>query len=361
MIEQIEREKAEKKKSENKSRRIESLEMGGRTSRFESKDTAETIASAFDLANRRYLVTGGNCGLGLETVRVLVLRGAEVFCCVRRPAEMPGILQGAGLTEEQVARIRIEEVDLSSLESVRALAGRLRSIEDLELDGLVLNAGVMMLPEYRLTADGLETQWQINHLSHFALTLSLLPILLRGDQAEGAPHRRVVSVSSAAHQRSPSWFPGIVPPTEARYSSLGNYGISKLSNVLFAAELNRRMFASHRLAAVSLHPGVIPTELGRYNSSAQWFYENAITRLFMKNAAEGASTQVYCLLESLDRLQPGGYHMDNDVATCSSDGSSLNNAQNLWDVSMSLLAEKAPEISEWIRQDGLIAEAPLAS
>ena len=154
-----------------------------------------TYADVPDLTGRTALVTGANSGIGLVEARVLAQHGADVVLAVRRPE--------AG--EEAAERIRrtgapgrvvVEELDLASLESVRALADRLGERVGGRLDLLLNNAGVMTPPRHRETRDGFELQFGTNHLGHFALTGRLLPLLLAAD----AP--RVTTVSSIAHRRS---------------------------------------------------------------------------------------------------------------------------------------------------------------
>src|SRR3989338_6587730 len=164
--------------------------MGSHTSRFSKNATAEEVASQFDITSKLYVVTGGNTGLGLETVRVLALRGARVITGVRRPDVTETAINVLGLPEEARGRIEIQPLDLASLDSVFAFAQELRTRPE-ALDGLVLNAGIMALPEYTLTSDGFESQWGVNHFGHFTLTLLLLPKLI----ARQAP-TRVIAVSS---------------------------------------------------------------------------------------------------------------------------------------------------------------------
>ena len=353
--------------------------MGGRTSRFAKTATAEEVASHFDLHGKVYVVTGGNTGLGLETVRVLVGRGARVIAGLRRPHEAGDALQLHG---EEASRLELAALDLASLDSVRDFAMALRAREDLALDGIVLNAGIMGLPEYTATRDGVEAQWGVNHLGHMTLTLLLLPKLVQqnpnninmqfGDADDptnqsavipelgGRKESRVVCVSSAAHQRAPTFRAALVPPTAVDYDPWRNYGLSKLSNILFAGALHRRTHAACGVAGYALHPGVIPTELGRNNSWAEMFYGTALFRLFMKDVGQGASTQVYCLLEDAAAAPPGRYYQDNDVAEPRSDAVQQRNEDALWDASLRLIRDLKPELFETIRGDGIVTLDHLA-
>jgi NAD(P)-dependent dehydrogenase (short-subunit alcohol dehydrogenase family) len=201
-----------------------------------------------DQSGRTALVTGANSGLGLHTALELARKGARVLMAVRTPAK----------GEQALARVRGEvpgasvellPLDLASLASVRTAAAEVASRAPV-LDLLVDNAGVMAVPR-TVTADGFETQLGTNHLGHFALTGLLLPQLL----AAAAP--RVVVVSSTAHRTGKIAFDDL--QGERSYSRWGAYGQSKLANLLFARELQRR--AGDRLLVAAAHPGYAATNL----------------------------------------------------------------------------------------------------
>jgi NAD(P)-dependent dehydrogenase (short-subunit alcohol dehydrogenase family) len=208
--------------------------------------TAEQIP---DLTGRRALVTGANSGIGAVEARELARHGADVVLAVRntdageaaaeriRATGVPGILS-------------VERLDLASQESVRDLAARFEG----PLDLLVNNAGVMAPPKHRETGDGFEMQFGTNHLGHFALTGLLLPHLLEA----AAP--RVTTVSSIAHHRGDG---AVAEGNPAQgYDPRVSYGRSKLANLLFALELQRRATAAgSRLTSTAAHPGVSSTNL----------------------------------------------------------------------------------------------------
>jgi NAD(P)-dependent dehydrogenase (short-subunit alcohol dehydrogenase family) len=203
-----------------------------------------------DLTGRRAIVTGATSGLGLETARVLAARGAHVLLTGRDEQR----------TDQAVRRVRaavpggsVEPagLDLADLSSVRAFAAQTGA---LPVDLLVNNAGVMALPSREVTLDGFERQVGTNHLGHFALTGLLLPALL------AAPAPRVVTVSSIMH-----WI-GVMTvddlQSEQRYDPWQAYARSKLANLLFARELNRRVRAAGvDLVSVAAHPGYTRTRL----------------------------------------------------------------------------------------------------
>lgn len=197
-----------------------------------------------DLSGRTAIVTGANSGIGLHEAAQLAAHGAHVVLAVRN------IQAGKRVAASIDGSTGVEHVDLASLDSVRAFASRI----DRPVDLLINNAGLMEPPLYRETADGHELQFGTNHLGHFALTALLLPQLLRAAAA------RVVTVSSLAHFRGDA---GVLAGNPApTYSSGKAYGQSKLANLLFAVELQRRAErAGLSLTSVAAHPGVAATGL----------------------------------------------------------------------------------------------------
>ena len=199
-----------------------------------------------DQSGRTALVTGANSGLGFHTALQLSRHGARVLMACRDPQRAEaalGRLRLAGGSAELVS------LDLSSLASVAAAATDVAGRVEV-LDVLVNNAGVMAPPR-RLTADGFELQLGTNHLGHFALTGQLLPLLL------AAPAARVVTVSSGAHRIGRIDFGDLMG--ERSYRRWAAYGQSKLANLLFTLELDRRY--GGRLTAVAAHPGYAATHL----------------------------------------------------------------------------------------------------
>jgi NAD(P)-dependent dehydrogenase (short-subunit alcohol dehydrogenase family) len=204
---------------------------------------------------RTAVVTGGNSGLGFETARVLAAHGAAVVLACRDRAKAES---AADRIREAVpgAAVSTLPLDLGSLASVREAAGQLHA-EDQRLDLLINNAGVMMPPLGR-TEDGFELQFGVNHLGHFALTGLVLDLLL------AAPSPRVVTVSSNGHRmgRLDLGDPNF---EHRRYQRVGGYGQSKLANLLFTYELQRRLGAAGAsLIAVAAHPGTATTSLERH-------------------------------------------------------------------------------------------------
>lgn len=211
-----------------------------------------TAADMPDLTGRVAVVTGANSGIGLQTARQLAAHGAHVTLAVRDVArgeaaaeQIRGWAPGSDL---DVARL-----DLTDLSSVREFSTSWSEGHPNGLDLLVNNAGIMATPR-RVTPDGFESQFATNHLGHFALTGLLLPALV------ARPRSRVVSVSSQAHRMGRMNFEDLMG--ERRYRSWGAYGQSKLANLLFIAELQRRLdLTGIAMLAVTSHPGYAATNL----------------------------------------------------------------------------------------------------
>jgi NAD(P)-dependent dehydrogenase (short-subunit alcohol dehydrogenase family) len=204
-----------------------------------------------DQRGRTVVVTGANSGIGLITARELARHGAEVVLAVRDQGRGEQAAQRIGEVVP-AARLEIERLDLASLASVRAFAEAFAARRE-RLDLLVNNAGVMAPPR-RLTADGFESQIGTNHLGHFALTGLLLARLL------AAPEPRVVTVSSLAHRTGRIDFDDL--QSERRYNNWRAYGQSKLANLMFAFELQRRAAeAGSALRSLAAHPGYAATNL----------------------------------------------------------------------------------------------------
>ncbi len=247
---------------------------------------AWTAADILDQSGRRALITGANSGLGFHTALELARKGARVLLgCRRRDA-----------AEEAVARIRSEvadadldivELDLASLRSVREAAESVAA--DGGLDLLINNAGLMAIPK-RTTEDGFEMQFGVNHLGHFALTGHLIQALGR---TEGS---RIVTVSSNAHRFGRMDFDDLM--AERRYRKWRVYSQSKLANLLFTRELQRRLeLADTPTISVAAHPGYAATELQHKGpkmaqSSLQERIMDVGNRFFTQSASDGALPQL---------------------------------------------------------------------
>ena len=209
-----------------------------------------TLADVPRQDGRRFLITGASAGIGFEAARMLAQRGGEVILAVRDPAKGERA-RGAIMAETPGAAVSVLPLDLADLASVRAAAAAVERI-----DVLVNNAGVMN-PPLGHTAQGFELQFGTNHLGHFALTGLLLPRIT-------GPDPRVVTVASIAHKRGRIDFANL--DGRKGYSPFRFYGQSKLANVLFMAELDRRLRAAGSpVKAIACHPGISGTTLGRFS------------------------------------------------------------------------------------------------
>ena len=236
-----------------------------------------TAADIPDQTGRVAVVTGANTGLGYETASALADHGAHVVLAVRNLDK--GKDAAARITVKSPhADVALQELDLTSLESIRAAADQLRSDHD-RIDLLINNAGVMYTPK-ATTRDGFELQFGTNHLGHFAFTGLLLDRLL---PVAGS---RIVTVSSIGHRiRADIHFDDL--QWERTYSRVGAYGQAKLANLLFTYELQRRLAPRGTTIAVAAHPGGSRTELTRNLPAFVAAISSVIEPLF-QDAAMGA-------------------------------------------------------------------------
>ncbi|MBV9194865.1 MAG: SDR family oxidoreductase [Solirubrobacterales bacterium] len=248
-----------------------------------------------DQTGRVAVVTGASSGLGLVTARELARAGATVIMACRN-------LEKGERAARQVAGGVLERLDLAELDSVRAFAERFAA-NHARLDLLINNAGVMAPPR-RVSADGFESQLATNHLGHFALTGRLLASLL------AAPEPRVVTLSSTAHRIGRIDFDDL--QGERRYQPWRAYGQSKLANLMFCFELQRRASAAGTaLRSMAAHPGYAATNL-QFAGPAH-FYERAFmavsNRVFAQSAEMGALPTLYA---ATVRDLPGGTFVGPD-------------------------------------------------
>ncbi|WP_408959754.1 oxidoreductase [Natrinema sp. 74] len=204
-----------------------------------------------DQYGRTIAITGANSGIGLEATRELARNGATVIMACRSTERGR---EAADDVRKDIpdADLRVEECDLGSLESIHTFADRLG---DEPIDVLINNAGVMAIPRSE-TEDGFETQFGVNHLGHFALTGLLLENLRLDDE----PDSRIVTVSSGVHERGEIDFDDL--QSEDSYDEWDAYAQSKLANVLFAYELQRRLLTADAHAkSMAVHPGYADTQL----------------------------------------------------------------------------------------------------
>ncbi len=279
--------------------------------------------------SRIALITGANSGLGYETARALARKGARVIMAVRN-LDKGQAAADAIMRENPAAQLDLMQVDLASLESVRAFAEAVRERYG-ALHILVNNAGVMALPERRETADGFEMQFGVNHLGAFALTGHLLDLLL------ATPGARVVAVSSGAHRTGHVDFDNL--NAEKGYSRWPAYGLSKLANLLYTYELQRRFErAGADVIAVAAHPGYTATNLQQHSGIF-----SRLNHLVAQHVEVGALPILYAATDP--GVQGGAYYGPDGVfemrgypKRVDSTRKSKNpeNARRLWEASEEL-------------------------
>jgi NAD(P)-dependent dehydrogenase (short-subunit alcohol dehydrogenase family) len=241
-------------------------------------DTKWNTDDIADLTGRVAVVTGANTGLGLETARELAAKNATVVLAVRDlgKGESARADIATGVPDADVS---VQALDLASLESIRSASVDLHKRFD-GIDLLVNNAGVMFTPK-STTTDGFELQLGVNHLGHFALTGLLLDLMLAVEDS------RIVTVSSNAHKFKSTFDLDDLAGTDG-YNRTAAYGRSKVANLLFTYELQRRLAAGGApTIALAAHPGGSNTELGR-NVPAAMRALGVVFRPFMQSAAMGA-------------------------------------------------------------------------
>ena len=229
--------------------------------------TAQQIVDREDLTGKLtdkvMLITGATSGVGVETARVLHLTGAHLFLAIRDMAKGEQVKRDIETSSGQgKGKIDLPHVDLESLDSVRQCAADFLS-KSKQLNVLVCNAGVLGPPNVR-TTDGLETTFGVNHVAHFLLFQLLKAALL--SSSTPSFNSRVVMLSSTGHQFSPVLIDDL-DLSKHGYSVMVAYGSSKTANVYMALEIDRR-YGSRNLHSTALHPGSVPSLLGRHLDTA---------------------------------------------------------------------------------------------
>eukprot|EP00980_Cylindrotheca_fusiformis_P016292 scaffold4841_cov132-Cylindrotheca_fusiformis.AAC.5 len=269
------------------------------------------------------LITGASSGLGLESAKRLAAAGATIVMTARNPTKgekavesVKEYLRDKGVTN--TPKIYSLVLDLDDLSNVKKFPQSFKALGLGDISVLINNAGVMAIPERQLTKDGYERTFQSNHLGHFVLTAELFPYLSRN----GA---KVINVSSEGFNFAA---PGLELDNlngEKKYGAWSSYGLSKLANILFTQELQRRADEAGQtwLTTVALHPGAVSTDLGRNIVGEEKWNElktkgpsglealalNAAS-IFTKTVPEGASTQVFLASGGDGTLKKGAFYED---------------------------------------------------
>jgi len=310
------------------------------------------------------IITGASAGIGCETALAMARQNYKVICAVRDGKKMERALMMRTTTtttttnedEKSSSKIEIEEMDLSDQKSIEFFAKTFMDSED-GLDVLINNAGVMATPEMK-TTDGYEYQLGVNHLGHFTLTNMVLPKLLLsskqtnfGEENDNSKEAaaRIVCVSSEAHRFGRLEKNDLFYEKAGSYNNWKSYGQSKLANILFANELQRKVTEREKggrsLSCNSLHPGAVNTELGRYlydtSQTPKWYEELIfnIVRQTMKTPAQGAETSIYLASDpNADKFR--GKYFDNCVEKVSSNAArNEDDAKWLWQRSAELTGQ----------------------
>jgi len=286
---------------------------------FDETSSTDDVLSGVDLHGRRILVTGVSAGLGVETARALVARGAQVVGAARDLGKAHRATEGVrAAAQASGGGLELVQLDLASLASVRACADALLA-DGRRFDVIIANAGVMATP-FGKTADGFETQFGTNHLGHFVLVNRIASLLADGG--------RLVNLSSAGHRYADV---DLEDPNfdHTPYADFVAYGRSKTANILFAVEFDRR----HRgrgVRATAVHPGGIETELSRHMEPGAT--EKLIASINEAQAAagqppfryktipQGAATSVWAAVVAPADEVGGLYCEDCHVAEIPADG-----------------------------------------
>jgi NAD(P)-dependent dehydrogenase (short-subunit alcohol dehydrogenase family) len=314
---------------------------------FGYKSSADEVLAGMNLSGQRMLVTGVSAGLGVETARALKAHGAEVVGTARDPSKAERALKAAGAWP-----IDLVEIDLASLESVRAGADELVA-DGRKFDLVIANAGVMATPlEY--TVDGFERQFGTNHLGHFVLVNRIAQLIRDGG--------RLVNLASSGHRFSNV---DLDDPNFERtpYEPYVAYGRSKTANILFAVEFDRRH--KHRgVRATAVHPGGIMTELGRHQSEEQIQELLSAAGLDIatfewKSIPQGAATSIWAGVVA-DADEIGGRYCENCHVTTNVTEAQISavaegvrpyaldpeRAKALWAKSEEMVGERFPAAAE---------------
>ena len=289
-----------------------------------------------DMSGKVIIITGANSGIGYESARELTRKGAEVIFASRDQVKAKDAMARIG-NENTDARMKFIELDLASLDSIRKFTEEFKSAYP-KLDILLNNAGIMMVP-YGKTKDGFERTIGTNHLGHFALTGLLM------DRLSTTPGARVVNVASNAHYAGEMDFENLLFEDEHGYTPMKAYGRSKLANLLFTYELQRR-FQSSGLDVIALaaHPGISATNLANHLVFKQisWLIQ-PLMKLFFQSSAMGSLPS---LRAAVDPEARGGMYYGPDgkgeksgypVVVSSNEAShDLQDAEKLWDISEKL-------------------------
>eukprot|EP00762_Andalucia_godoyi_P004667 ANDGO_03535.mRNA.1 Short-chain dehydrogenase TIC 32 len=285
------------------------------------------------------VVTGGNGGIGLETVRAFLQDGVNVVIGCRSSsagdAAVKSLEQDASATGSKVVHASL---DLSSFSSVLSFAAHIANIREINQSGLhvlVCNAGIMAVPFAR-TIDGFESQIATNHLGHTLLVRELLPLLRKAGSGKKDDPARVVMVTSSTHYNAgpmdyASW------KSEKNYSPGGMYEQSKLANLYVAFAMQKQYAPTVQFYAV--HPGIVATGIARGLPLGLPIFVNAVGKVMFKSPAQGAETQVTCALDPKLAFHGGKYYANSKEARASQLALDEKRAAECLDTSLKILTD----------------------
>jgi len=279
----------------------------------------------WDIDGKHVLITGGNSGIGKATAEELARRGAQVKITARDPQK--GATAADEISAATGGSIDVEQLDLARLHSIRSFADRFSTDP---LDVLINNAGVMTGKRLE-TPDGFEWTFGVNHLGPFLLT-NLLTNRLIGDSPG-----RVITVSSENYRRAKDGLDFDDLQSMKQFNSNMAYATSKLANILFTMELDRRLGGSG-VTARALHPGVVGTSFGQGPEGSKVMgLMMRVLKPFLASPAQGASTSVHIATAPDEELGRGLYWAAGDVKERLPIASDIAAAARLWDVSADLV------------------------
>eukprot|EP01088_Endostelium_zonatum_P022601 TRINITY_DN987_c0_g1_i1.p1 TRINITY_DN987_c0_g1~~TRINITY_DN987_c0_g1_i1.p1 ORF type:complete len:382 (+),score=74.97 TRINITY_DN987_c0_g1_i1:36-1148(+) len=288
------------------------------------------------LSGKTIIITGANTGIGKEAAKNFALSGARVILACRDKTKTLAAIQSLQpflSKSKSTGSLEFRPLDLSSLSSVRQFAQSINT----PIDILVNNAGVMFCP-YSRSQEQYELQNATNHLGHFLLTLLLMPVI----------KERVITVSSAGH----AFITGKVNweraynVSEKQYDKVKSYAESKLANILFTRELQKRIESRGKkdVECYVLHPGSVRTELVRHVQTADVLMPIFGAYVWMKSPEQGARTTVYLAKEKKEKLKPGRYYADSQLSGVSVEADDKESARELWDLSKKLAGLTSDEV-----------------
>jgi len=303
---------------------------------FGARSTADQVLAGIDLSGKRIVVTGCSSGIGFETMSALAANGAQVIGLARSPADAETACRRAGPSCTPMA------CDLADLGSVAAAAAAIRAL-NASLDTIITNAGIANLPTLQ-TKYGVEMQFLVNHIGHFALVNQIHDLV-----RDGTGRIVIVSSSAGIHQAPAEGIMFENLDGRRFYKPLAFYGQSKLANSLFAKELSRRLSA-RGIAVNSLHPGATRSTGLNRNLTLPLRIVLSAARWFMKSAPQGAATQALLAAHPSVGGISGEYWTNCRIAAGSPLLEDAGLAQRLWKVSEDIVARHGPSAVKPLRE-----------